>query len=224
MYWKEVRSESWTRTRNGLGSGYRRLTSIALPIAAFILSCGVLHAMNITVPVTLVVGVGSALTVYLLFVFGEWCYHLVKIPPEREQLLHTELIKLRTPPPELIRVVFKDVRFLPSDQEQNVSVVNMNVEIHNGGPATTLREWRLLSKVYPDVAILMHINIGDRWRPELQVVEIGERKVESGSISFRIKSGIDHARYGGNEWRLEFFDVTGQVYNPPVPLRYYGQT
>jgi len=82
VYWKEVRREARTRTKSGLASGYRLLTSIVLPVAGFIITCIILWKMTITIPFTLIVGVSVAISLYLLFLFGEWCTHLIRVPAQ----------------------------------------------------------------------------------------------------------------------------------------------
>ena len=83
MYWKEIRSEAWARTKQGLGSGYRLVTSIVLPILGFLTTYIILREMTITIPITLIVGVSVTVSLYLLFVFGEWCTHVIALPAEK---------------------------------------------------------------------------------------------------------------------------------------------
>lgn len=83
-YWQEVAREAWTRTKRGLGSGYRLVTSLLLPAVGLVVSCIILLHMTITIPITAVVGVSVAVGLYLLFLVGEFCLHVLRVPPERD--------------------------------------------------------------------------------------------------------------------------------------------
>ena len=86
IYWKEVRSEAWLRTKQGLGSGYRLITSIILPSLGFIISCVILRKLAITIPVTGMVGISTGIGLYLIVLFAEWCWNILRIPPERDSM------------------------------------------------------------------------------------------------------------------------------------------
>jgi hypothetical protein len=84
VYWKEVCSEAWRRTKTGLGSGYRLLTSIVFPILGFILTSIILWKRKMIIPTAPIVGLGVGIGLYLLFWIGEWCRHMIAIPSERD--------------------------------------------------------------------------------------------------------------------------------------------
>src|SRR5216683_729294 len=84
QYWREVRREAWTRTKQGLASRHRLVTSLVLPAVGFVLTCIILIHMTITIPITAVVGVSVAIGLYLLFLMGELCLHILHVPPERD--------------------------------------------------------------------------------------------------------------------------------------------
>jgi hypothetical protein len=83
VYWKEVRKEAWTRTRNEFHSRVR--TSIVLSALGFLVACITLHLMGITIPITLIVGFGAALSANLIYLAAKWCAHTIQIPAQQHQ-------------------------------------------------------------------------------------------------------------------------------------------
>jgi len=220
-YWDEIFHRAWDETKELVSSLFVRIAPaiIAVFLQWWQFGVGSVKSWSILAEFTL-----SLVEAYGLVFIAIYAWKIVATVPALLRQRDTTIIEntkqieeLTAPRPALIRLVIRFVQLAPSDQKQNVSVLNMNVEIHNGGPATSLKNWRLVSKVYPDVATLTNLIIGDRWRPDLQVVEIGERKVEYGSISFKIKAAKDQIEFAGNEWRLELNDVTGQPYRQALP-------
>jgi hypothetical protein len=218
VYWKEVRAEARTKTRAEFRS--RTRITIALSILGFALSCIALAVMGVPIPITLFVGLAAAIGANLIYSFWQWCSHMIAIPSERDlarlktiEERDKEIARLRVPSPELIRIKFKDVKFEKGD---SASVVNIDLEVHNGGPAaTTLSGWTLQSKLYGDVATVGGTNLGQPPYPDL--VELEQGKVRYGSINFRIKAGKDQVELIENEWWLEFSDVAGRVYKKTLP-------
>jgi hypothetical protein len=219
-YWREVRREAWQRAKVTMASRERRMFSIAAPLVSAAIVITLLLVLRQPIPLAIIVTVISALGGYGVLVVWEWLHQLLIIPAEREQTLLTQLREkeavLSAPPTEPIRIEFTHVQFLVSDQ--NTSMAHMNVNIHNTGQATTLHKWRLQSKLYGEIAALTNINIGDQPRPEL--VEIGERKVKVGSLSFKIRAPMEQVQLN-NEWWLEFSDVAGRVYKEALPPESY---
>ncbi len=83
MYWKDIRQEARTRTWNEFQSRLR--TSLTLSALALFVACAALLLMNVTIPITLVVGFGAAVIANLMYLGGRWCNQLVKIPVERHE-------------------------------------------------------------------------------------------------------------------------------------------
>lgn len=223
MYWKEIRSEAWARTKQGLGSGYRLTTSIALPIIGGIITCGILTAMTIPIPATLIVGVAVTISVYALLWFGEWCRHIIAIPPERD-LSRLKTIEARdatigafqAPRPDPIRVELTYVEF--AVKTPTTSVAHMNLTIRNSGAATTLEFPRLRSQLYGDIATCVNTS---SLAEGAGIIEIGERKKKIGSASFQINSPIEQVRLTNNRWWVEFADIDGGTYKVEVPAVSY---
>jgi hypothetical protein len=82
VYWKEIRLEAWMRAK----SEQRPIISIARIVVAALIAITVLCVMRVTIPITVIVTAGSAITTFLLFLFYDWCRHVVAIPPKRHVL------------------------------------------------------------------------------------------------------------------------------------------
>jgi hypothetical protein len=78
VYWKEVRAEAYTKTRAEFLSSTGR--TIIIAIIGFVLVSATLSIMHLTIPITVIVGVGAAIGANLVYLFGQWCSQLVAIP------------------------------------------------------------------------------------------------------------------------------------------------
>jgi hypothetical protein len=243
----EIRSEAWTRTKTGLGSGYRLLTSIVFPIAGFIITSVILWKMTITIPTAPIVGLSVGIGLYILFWFGEWSRHMFAIPPERESahrqmlaakdveisLRDTEIETLHDklqapPPPDSIAVTIQHGNWGAPNVGQGIIKAGFDVRIRNGsGVATTLDDWELRSKSRPEIkSKLIEFRIGspnDPTQTDVRFHPMIAGASVAGSIAFHV-TGVDlpEARNLSLEWLLNFVHAANVHHAVTIPTERYS--
>jgi len=83
-YWQDVRADAWSRTKRGLWSDYRRITSIIIPIASAIIFAILLALFHMSYPITAAMVLASGVAGYFVAVLVEFIFHFSRIPPERD--------------------------------------------------------------------------------------------------------------------------------------------
>lgn len=146
-YWRRTSSEAWARTGLGLASGYRRVTSIFIPLGAFAITAIALRVLGVGLPLTAIVGVCAAILSYALGVGGEWVYHLFSIPRQTDAQQKERIRQLegeRERQPSLI-VDIQSVDIAQPYQSMRTDMFQMTVflRLRNAGPPTTVHDWRL---------------------------------------------------------------------------------
>jgi hypothetical protein len=84
MYWKEIRSEAWIRTKTTMLSRERRVLSILVPICAAILAVILMALLHLPISLSIGVTVVSAIGGFLIAVFYIWLSEILAIPPARD--------------------------------------------------------------------------------------------------------------------------------------------
>lgn len=220
VYWKEVRTEAWTKTRAEFWA--RTRITILLSILGFALSCIALAIMGVPIPITVFVGFAAAVGANVIYLLGQWCTHLVAIPPEKDaarlktiEERDATIAAFQASRPDPIRIELTYVEFAVSTP--TTSVVHINVTIRNSGRETTLEWPRLRSVLYGDIARCLVSQIDEH----AGIIEIGERKKKTGFSTFKINSPIEQVRLPDNKWWVEFTDIEGRTYKADVPPASY---
>jgi hypothetical protein len=68
-----------------VGAYSQRISLSFASALAFVLAFTALLLMQITIPITLIVGFGAALSANLMYLAGQWCNQLIKIPAEKHK-------------------------------------------------------------------------------------------------------------------------------------------
>lgn len=249
-YWRVVRKEAWNRTKVGLASRQRLLTSICVPTVSAIIGVVILRILGSTISLTLGVGLVSALTGYGLMVLYEWSWHLIHLPAEmhsqdvREyQALATSHAELRrqidTPPPStrdpiMLRVQqgnWGTPRNARSPNEIEVSFheieVSFQIQIRNGGPPTTLDDWALRVKARKGLTCrLTGFSLGSPNAPsitDIRINPLSQGGASAGSIAFEVVGmPLSEAKEPSLGWFIEFSDASGTLHMVDIPPEHYS--
>jgi hypothetical protein len=153
-YWRRVSSEAWARTtRLGLASGYRRATSVFIPLGAFAITAIVLRLMDVGLPLTAAVGFGAAVLSYALGIGVEYLYHFVSIPAQSDAQQRDRIRQLEGERQSSLIVDIQSVTFALPYQVTRPDMFQMTVflRLRNAGPPTTVDDWRLSCPDRPDL-------------------------------------------------------------------------
>ncbi len=234
-YWRTIWSESWQRTKVGLASRERRITSILLPIIVFVIAASVLLILGQAIPVTLIVGVVSALLGYGVVVLVEFFRHLLKIPPERDAEQRAKIESLRAaskspPPPDPISVTVLGGEWgapRGSQPSQNIVQAGFSIKIRNGGAPTTLDDWFLRSTSRANlIGRLVEFNLSSPNAAQVSDVRLAplpQGGATAGSVVFHITGlSLTDARDPRLGWFIEFSDASGKLHKVEIPQKYYS--
>jgi hypothetical protein len=168
-YWREIRAEAWNQTKTGLASSQRRKTSVVVPIISALIGLATLHLIHQPIPLTLFVGLISALLAFGLVVLWEWLWHVIRLVPETHaanlqtiERLNANIGELSRrletphapPPPDPITVRIQGAEWgtpRPLSVEPNVLEASFRIQIRNAGSPTTLNDWALRSEQMPQL-------------------------------------------------------------------------
>jgi len=242
-YWRVVRKEAWNRTKVGLASRQRLLTSVCVPTVSAFIGVVILRILGSTVPLTLGVGLVSALTGYGLVVFYEWFWHLIHLPAEihsqgiREyQALATTHAELRrqtdTPPPPTrdpitLRIQQGNWGTPRNARSPNEIEVSFQIQIRNAGPPTTLDDWALRAKARTGLTCrLTGFSLGSPNAPSITDIRINplpQGGASAGSIAFEVVGlPLSEAKEASLGWFLEFSDASGTLHIVDIPPEHYS--
>jgi multidrug transporter EmrE-like cation transporter len=85
MYWKDIRSEAWARTKLKMLSRERRLLSLAGPLISAGIAVGLLSVFHQPIPLSIAITVVSAFGGFAVVVAWEWLVESFAIPAERHE-------------------------------------------------------------------------------------------------------------------------------------------
>ena len=217
-YWRDIRAEAWKRTKAGLASSQRRKTSVGVPIISAIIGIVILTVLHQPIPLTLLVGVISALLGYGLVVLSDWFGNVRRLPAEIDAQrlskitdLDAEIRRLKNPE-KPVTFQFTQVVFT---QQQNAHVIIVHAKVLNHGSALTLHDIRLTTE--SDKTISLRPTFNAFPKHAIDDIRFDPGMVEIGYLQFD-GSGIER------DWVLEYLDNRGRSYREPIPRELYKRS
>lgn len=214
MFWKKVSLEAWARTKKGLGSGYRLITSIELPVVGFLVTYTILRHMTITIPITAIVGVMTAVGLYLLFLIGEFLLHFFRIPSEwhsaQLQIIQqnsNRITELETPPPPTLRAEILQVNDLygSTNYDRTLSILHVSVlvEFRNRRDTnTSIHSFRLW------LIDGLGEQIGSEVLPQVRQLQSQQvYKERFGFALYNVNEGRALSAARASQWKVTFKDT-----------------
>ncbi len=179
----------------------------------------ILTALHQPIPLTLVIGLVSALLGYGVVVLWDWFGNVRRLPAEIDsrrlskiEELNAEVQHLKNPE-KLVNLQFERIAF---GQQASRQVIVLHLKILNRGLPTTLHGIRLCSTTDPKLRVRPSQNGFGEHQFGADYVRLEQGDVRSGFLEF---GGTQRE----GDWLLEFADDKGTIHREPIPKNLYEQ-
>lgn len=220
VYWKEVRAEATRQIRADFHSRLR--VSLTIATLAFLIACAVLHLVHVTIPITVIVGFGAAISANLIYLAWQWCSHLITIPVERDaSQLSTiaekdqQIARSEAPISPIFRGQLRELQVLSArDTPPNHMLVSAVIIVRYLGDASNMsvHQARLWLRGHDDPSK----TLAGPWTIEGRFMR--PTRVEFRFVS--IAPEIQKARAMNTQWKFSFKDHLDKEYEsdifPPI--------
>jgi hypothetical protein len=219
VYWKEVHREAWRRTRQSGFLEWKRLsTAVVLPVMSGLIQ----WRAGVSVPINIIVNLGSGLFLYTVLIFIERYLHIRAVVVERDDYRaqaiadrDRRISELVAAGPAGLRALILEVRMDQSNYSEDSSMLAFTAlaEFRNpNGPDTSihgLRLWFLDNEEGQShsapIPIARTLANGQIWRERLTVTF---HPIDKGTAQ--------RALAVGSEWKLTFMDIHDKQYESEV--------